>query len=360
MDVNQIKDHVAALPRAHIGFYPTPFHKLSNLSKKYDVHVFMKREDLAGPGTISGSKTRLSEFILGNALEQGYTHVITQGVHLTNSGLQFAAASRVAGLTPILFLTRDTARHGKLEEYRGNLLLNQIMDVETHHLETTGGGYWEDKSNPIDQAMETRRLELEAEGHRAIIVPTGGAHPDGFVAHLLTFVEMIEQSEQKGITLDYIYHTAGTGTALPGLLAGKFLMNHPVKLRSIAILAYKEGGFMGPSTIVERVKGILKRLGAPLPSDESIRAEIDVDEAFIGEDYAVPSEEGIAAIKEVAQADGVFLGPVYTAKGFAGLIDHVQRGKVPSKSNVAFLHTGDTANLFEVSTVVGAITEPIQ
>jgi len=208
--------------------------------------------------------------------------------------------------------------------------------------------------------METRRLELEAEGHRAIIVPTGGAHPDGFVAHLLTFLEMVEQSEREGITLDYIYHTAGTGTALPGLLAGKFLLNYPVEFRSIAILAYQDGGFMGPSIIIERVKGILQRLGTPLPSDETIRAEIDVDEAFIGEDYAVPSAEGIAAIKEVAHADGVFLGPVYTAKGFAGLIDHIQLGKIPSGSNVAFLHTGDTANLFEVSTVVGAITAPIQ
>lgn len=117
---------------------------------------------------------------------------------------------------------------------------------------------------------------------------------------------------------------------------------------------------MGPSIIIERLKGVLQRLGAPLPSDESIRAEIDVDEAFIGEDYAVPSGEGNAAIKEVAQADGVFLGPVYTAKGSAGLINHMKLGKVPSGSNVAFLHTGDTANLFEVSTVVSAITTPIQ
>lgn len=52
-------------------------------------------------------------------------------------GLQFAAAATVAGLTPILFLTRDGRRHGELGEYRGNLLLNKIMDVETHRLTTT-------------------------------------------------------------------------------------------------------------------------------------------------------------------------------------------------------------------------------
>jgi L-cysteate sulfo-lyase len=132
MDLFDLDVRLSKLPRSPIGFYPTPFHRLHNLSAIYGANFFLKREDLAGPGTISGSKTRLSEFILGQALLDGYTHVITQGVYLTNSGLQFAAASRVAGLTPILFLTPDRSRHGELSEYRGNLLLNKIMDVETH------------------------------------------------------------------------------------------------------------------------------------------------------------------------------------------------------------------------------------
>lgn len=361
MDTRTVRDHVAKLPQTRIGFYPTPFHRLSNLSKTYGVNIFMKREDLAGPGSISGSKTRLSEFILGRAVRDGYTHVITQGVYLTNSGLQFAAACKVASLTPILFLTRDTARHGKLEEYRGNLLLNKIMDVETHHINTDGGAYWDADGDGdlIADAMEARRAELEADGHRALIVPTGGAHPLGFVAHVLTFVEMVEQSEREGVTLDYIYHTSGTGTALPGLIAGKILTGHPVKFRSISICAYKEGGFMSSSIIVNRVKDVLARLGAPVPSEDIIRAEIDVDERFIGEDYAVPSTESIAAIRELAQSDGVFVGPVYTGKGFAGMLDHLRQGKIPSRANIAFLHTGDTANLFEVATVVGAITDSL-
>lgn len=358
---NSIREYVAKLPRTEIGFYPTPFHQLKNLSKSYGVNIFMKREDLSGPGTISGSKTRLAEFILGHALQEGYTHVITQGVHLTNSGLQFAAACRVAGLVPILFLTRDTTRHGQLEEYRGNLLLNKIMDVETHYLETISGGYWDagEDRDPITEAMEACRARLEAEGHRTLIVPTGGAHPLGFVAHALTFAEIVEQSERKGVKLDYIYHTAGTGTALPGLIAGKILTGHSVKFRSIAICKYNEGGFMSPSIVVERVKAVLGRLGVTPPSDDVIRSEIDVDQRFIGEDYAVPSEESIAAIRELARADGVFVGPVYTGKGFAGMLDHLQQGKIPAGANVAFLHTGDTGNLFEVSSVVGAVTDAL-
>lgn len=357
MDLSDLDLRIAKLPRAHIGFYPTPLHRLDNLSTSYGVNFFLKREDLAGPGTISGSKTRLAEFILGQAVQDGYTHLITQGVYLTNSGLQFAAASRVAGLTPILFLTRDHSRHGELGEYRGNLLLNKIMDVETHYLATDGGAYWdtEEDQRRIRDAMEARQAELEAEGHRILVVPTGGAHPLGFAAHALTFKEMIEQSEDAGVTLDWIFHTAGTGTALPGLVAAKLMTGHPVRFRSIAICAYDEGGWMSPSVIVDRVKAILDRLGVDVPADHVIRAEIDVDQRFIGEDYAVPSADSIAAIRELAQAEGVFVGPVYTGKGFAGMLDHVRSGRVAPGSNVAFLHTGDTGNLFEIPEVVGNV-----
>ncbi|MGQ0837541.1 1-aminocyclopropane-1-carboxylate deaminase/D-cysteine desulfhydrase [Actinokineospora sp.] len=357
MDGAELDRLVAKLPRKRIGFYPTPFHRLDNLSATYGVDFFLKREDMAGPGTLSGSKTRLAEFILGQALADGVTHVISQGVYLTNSGMQFAAACRAAGLTPILYLTRDEARHGELTEYRGNLLLNKIMDVEVHYLPTRGGAYWDvaEEQQRVADAMSARKAELEARGHTVLVVPTGGAHPYGFVGHALTFTEMIEQAEASGVRLDYVYHTAGTGTALPGLIAAKLMTGSSVRFRSIAICGYQPGDWMNVDLIVDRVKDILTLLGAEVPADDAIRAEIDVDERFIGEDYAVPSPEGVAAIRELAVSDGVFLGPVYTAKGFAGLLDHVRTGRVEQASKVAFLHTGDTGNLFEIPQVVGDV-----
>lgn len=355
----ELEQLVAKLPRKQIGFYPTPFHKLENLSITHGVNVFMKREDMAGPGTISGSKMRLAEFIVGQALQDGVDTIITQGVYLTNSGMQFVTAARVAGITPILYLTRDE-RQGPVAEYRGNLLLNQIMGVETHYLTTAGGAYWdaEDEKDSIVDVMEAHKAKLEAKGHKVLVVPTGGAHPTGFVAHALTFKEMIEQARAAGVELDYIYHTAGTGTALPGMLAAKLLTGHKVKFRSVSICSYQPDYWMNKNVIVDRVKHIFSVLNVQAPSDDVIYKEIDVDERFIGDDYAVPSPESTAAIKEVAMSDGVFMGPVYTGKGFAGLLDHVRTGRIEKGSNVAFLHTGDTGNLFEVAGVVGDVTHP--
>ncbi|KNB20109.1 hypothetical protein FOXG_17222 [Fusarium oxysporum f. sp. lycopersici 4287] len=240
------------------------------------------------------------------------------------------------------------------------------MDVETHFINSKGENQWmvNEGNKIITSSMEARQAELEAEGHRAIIVRAGGAHPLAFVAHALTFLEMLEQSKNAGVELDYIYHTAGTGTALPGMLAGKLLTRSPVKIRSITINAYgdKAGdvSFISIQTIVDRVKGIFERLEVLPPSDDVIRAEINLDQGFIGEDYGVPSTESISAIQELARAEGIFLGPVYTGKGFAGLLHHVRSGKVPMGSNVAFLHTGDAANLFESPAVVGEIVDGIK
>ena len=114
---------------------------------------------------------------------------------------------------------------------------------------------------------------------------------------------------------------------------------------------------MSPNVIINRVKAILERLGIPAPPDDVIGAEIDIDEEFIGEGYGIPSCESIAVIREVSQADGVFLGPVYTGKGFAGMLSHLRQGKLPFGANIVFLHTGDTVNLFETSTIVGGIAE---
>ncbi|RAR55375.1 D-cysteine desulfhydrase [Paraburkholderia unamae] len=357
MQLFELDDLLGKLPRKRIGFYPTPFHKLENMSRTHGINLFMKREDMAGPGSLSGSKMRVAELIIGQALQDGVDTIITQGAYLTNSGMQFATAARVAGLTPILFLTRDEAQHGKLTDYRGNLLLDKLMDVETHYLVAPGSAYVNrpDDKERVLNAMNARKVELEAQGRKVMIVPTGGAYPTGFAAHVRTFMEMIEQARDAGVELDYIYHTTGTGTALPGMLAAKLLTGHPVKFRSISISHYQPDFWINEAIIAERVKHIFRTFSIEPPSDQAILCEIEVDNRFIGDNYAVPSPEATAAIKELAKAEGVFLGPVYTGKGFAGLLEHIRSGKVAPDSNVAFLHTGDTANLFEVSGVVGEL-----
>ncbi|VTO24534.1 D-cysteine desulfhydrase [Klebsiella variicola] len=39
--------------------------------------------------------------------------------------------------------------------------------------------------------------------------------------------------------------------------------------------------------------------------------------------YGTPNEEGMAAVKLLAQLEGILLDPVYTGKAMAGLIDGI-------------------------------------
>jgi 1-aminocyclopropane-1-carboxylate deaminase/D-cysteine desulfhydrase-like pyridoxal-dependent ACC family enzyme len=82
-------------------------------------------------------------------------------------------------------------------------------------------------------------------------------------------------------------------------------------------------------------------LDVQFTSDEMI-----VYDEYMGRDYTALTKECIEAIRLVAQAEGIFLDPVYTGKAMAGLIDLIRKGRFTSKETVVFIHTGGTPSLF--------------
>ncbi len=71
-----------------------------------------------------------------------------------------------------------------------------------------------------------------------------------------------------------------------------------------------------------------------------------IENTYVGSRYAVPSEQGLAAIHRLAKSEGVILDPVYTSKAFAGLIDLVERRQLGRNEPIIFLHTGGLPALF--------------
>ena len=66
----------------------------------------------------------------------------------------------------------------------------------------------------------------------------------------------------------------------------------------------------------------------------------------MGGRYGVPSAAGNAAVRWLAQAEGILLDPVYTGKAFAGLLDLAENGAIQPDELVIFRHTGDLPALF--------------
>ena len=66
----------------------------------------------------------------------------------------------------------------------------------------------------------------------------------------------------------------------------------------------------------------------------------------MGGGYGVPTPGMAEAVRMLARLEGIFLDPVYSGKGMAGLIDLIRRGAFSAGETVVFLHTGGSAGLF--------------
>ena len=60
---------------------------------------------------------------------------------------------------------------------------------------------------------------------------------------------------------------------------------------------------------------------------------------YIGPGYGEPCDSMIEATKLLAKKEGILLDPVYSGKGFAGLIGLIKNKKLTKNDNVLFIHT---------------------
>jgi len=60
----------------------------------------------------------------------------------------------------------------------------------------------------------------------------------------------------------------------------------------------------------------------------------------------MPGELEFNAIQDLAQHEGILLGPVYTARAMGGLIDLVKKDVFKKGQSILFWHTGGTPELF--------------
>ena len=60
----------------------------------------------------------------------------------------------------------------------------------------------------------------------------------------------------------------------------------------------------------------------------------------------MPGDIEFNAIRDLAQHEGILLGPVYTARAMGGLISLIQKGYFRKDQTVLFWHTGGTPEVF--------------
>jgi L-cysteate sulfo-lyase len=336
MNTRELARKLDEFPRQRFAYLPTRMEFLRNLSNELGgPRIFIKRDDQIGLG-IGGNKTRKLEFLLGDALSKGMRKVVTFGGPQSNHARQTVAAARKVGLEPILFLFGEEP-----EEYTGNLLLDRLMGATIHFIPFESG------AKKLEEAVEDMKAEAlsfpEVSAEDSYLIPVGGESPVGLLGYVAAALEISMQAEDKGIDIDYVVVAAGTGGTVAGLTAGFKLLGAQTKVVGVDVGALWKDfkpSIAASATLTAR----------------QIQPEVTVEqddfvlvEGFVGDGYAIPSKEGVEAISLLARHEGIFLDPVYTGKGMAGLIGLVRQGFFKGSDNVLFVHTGGVPALFAMS-----------
>ena len=305
--------------RISIGVFPTPVQKLDNVSRLLGTQVYVKRDDLTGLG-LGGNKVRKLEYLLADAKAQGAEVVFTTGGAQSNHAMLTAAAARKLGMTPILILKKRgvTAR-------QGNQLLEHLMGVDVRFMDT---------DDYADIYAEMDRVGA-ALGRPYYKIPCGGSNALG----TLGYVDCAREIRDQGLHFDHLICAEGSGGTMAGLALGAKLYLPGTRVT----------GMMVDSDPFEEITvQLMREAAALLDADVQVSAE-DFDlRDLCGPGYAIPSQEGNAAVAMMAENEGLFLDPVYTGKAFAGLIAMAREGAFKPTDRVLFLHSGGAGGLFAV------------
>ena len=305
--------------RISIGVFPTPVQKLESISRLLGTQVYVKRDDLTGLG-LGGNKVRKLEYLLADAKAQGAEVVFTTGGAQSNHAMLTAAAARKLGMTPSLILKKRgvTAR-------QGNQLLEHLMGVDVRFMDT---------DDYADIYAEMDRVG-KALGRPYYKIPCGGSNALG----TLGYVDCAREIRDQGLHFDHLICAEGSGGTMAGLALGAKLYLPGTRVT----------GMMVDSDPFEEITvRLMREAAALLGADVQVSAE-DFDlRDLCGPGYAIPSQEGNAAVAMMAENEGLFLDPVYTGKAFAGLIAMAREGAFKPTDRVLFLHSGGAGGLFAV------------
>ena len=309
----------SSIPKIPLGVFPTPIHRLDNISRILNTNVYIKRDDLTGLG-LGGNKVRKLEYLLADAHRLGAELVFTTGGAQSNHAMLTAAAAGKLGMKAILILKKRG-----VTERLGNQLLEHLMETEVIFMDT-------DDYAEIYAEMDRLGKQLGVPYYK---IPCGGSNALGS----LGYVDCAKEIAEQGTAFDYLVCAEGSGGTMAGLSLG-------AKLYLPKTRVY---GMMVDTEPFDQITPALMREAATLLGVDVNISEQDYSlRDMCGPGYAIPSEEGNSAISMMAREEGIFLDPVYTGKAFAGLIKMAEEGVFQPSDNVLFLHTGGAGGLFAV------------
>ncbi|KAK6148240.1 hypothetical protein DH2020_019152 [Rehmannia glutinosa] len=338
VQLSPVPSHIFSL-----GHFPTPIHKwnLPNLPK--NTEVYLKRDDLSGM-QLSGNKVRKLEFLLADAVAQGADCIVTIGGIQSNHCRATAVAARYLNLDCYLILRTSKVLVDKDPGLTGNLLVERLVGA---HIDLVSK---EEYASVGSVALtDLLKEKLLSEGRKPYVIPVGGSNSLGTWGYIEAIREIKNQLQEgsREVAFDDIVVACGSGGTIAGLSVGSWLSNLGSKVHAYCVCD-------DPEYFYEYAQGLLDGLQAGVSS----RDIVNIHNAK-GLGYAMNTAEELTFVKEIAQATGVILDPVYSGKAAYGMMrDMAENPGRWEGRKVLFIHTGGLLGLFDkteqIASVVGS------
>jgi L-cysteate sulfo-lyase len=324
--------HLSRFPRLHFAHLPTPLEPMTRLSEALGgPNLWIKRDDCTGLSS-GGNKTRKLEFLMADAQENKADTIITQGATQSNHARQTTAIAAKMGLECHVLLEDRTGYEDNAYVYNGNVLLDQLHGSTISKCPA---------DTDMNASMETLAQQLRDDGKNPYIIPGGGSNEIGALGYVNAAIELMTQANDRSLQIDHLVHATGSSGTQAGLVLGMEGMNSGIPVYGIGVRAPRQKQ-------EEMVFGLAQRTAEYMGLNPDIvqRDKVVANSDYVGEGYGLPTTAMVEAVKMMAQYEGILLDPVYSGKGFSGLVDLIRKGHFKKGENVVFLHTGGSISLF--------------
>jgi L-cysteate sulfo-lyase len=324
--------HLSRFPRLHFAHLPTALEPMPRLSAALGgPNLWIKRDDCTGLSS-GGNKTRKLEFLMADAQQKKADVIITQGATQSNHARQTTAIAAKMGLECHILLEDRTGYEDDAYVFNGNVLLNQLHGATIAK---------RDANTDMNAEMEVLAQKMRDDGKNPYIIPGGGSNEIGALGYVNAAIELMTQANDRSLIIDHLVHATGSAGTQAGLVLGMEGMNSGIPVYGVGVRAPKQKQEEMVFNLAQRTADFMG-----LSSDVVKRERVVANSDYVGDGYGLPTDAMVEAVKLMAQYEGILLDPVYSGKGFSGLVDLIRKGHFKKGENVVFLHTGGSISLF--------------
>lgn len=318
--------NLTRFPRLELIGAPTPLEYLPRLSDHLGREIFIKRDDTT-PLAMGGNKLRKLEFLAADALREGADTLITAGAIQSNHVRQTAAVAAKLGLHCVALLENPIGTRAENYLSNGNRLLLDLFNTQIEMCDAL--------TDPAAQ-LDELATRIEAQGYRPYVIPVGGSNALGALGYVESALEIAQQCEDA-VEISSVVVASGSAGTHAGLAVGLEQLMPQAELIGVTV----------SRAVADQLPKVVALQQAVANSLElQAKADIILWDDYFAPGYGTPNEKGMAAVKLLAQLEGILLDPVYTGKAMAGLIDGITQKRFKDEGPILFVHTGGAPALF--------------